>query len=116
MMMSNLKIKELVRLDTILGYINSHMMLCHQLVEGEAKVPAPKLDGIHQIKPQIHQLMDHMEVIQLILQLGLLLNTDTTTIIITKLKTLEMKESLRKFMDLLQMINLFSHNHGEEPR
>ena len=89
-------------------------MLCHQLTDGEVLVKVQKPDGIHQTKLQVHQLIIHLDLIQLILVLVLLLSTITTIII--KLKILVMKESLRRSMDSLQMIRVFSHNHGEEPR
>jgi hypothetical protein len=49
-------------------------------------------------------------------QLWLKRSTDITISITIRQKILEIMESLRKFMDLHQTINLFSHSHGEEQR
>jgi hypothetical protein len=42
--------------------------------------------------------------------------SNTITIIIINIRILVMKVSLKRSMDSLQMINQFSHNHGEESR
>ena len=39
-------------------------------------------------------------------------NISTTISITTPSKTLVIKESMKKYMDLLPTINLFSHSHG----
>jgi len=60
---TNIQIKELVKLDTNHGFINFHTRLWTQLMDTEAQLELI-MDGIHQTHTLKQQLTDHMELIQ----------------------------------------------------
>jgi len=114
--------RELVSLDTIHGFINSHTRPWTQSMDTEVQM-VPIMDGIHLTHIHSHQLMDHLELILLTHQLEeqhhlskRSTRADITISTITKLKILEIMVLLKKFMVLLQLINQSFHNHGEELR
>lgn len=113
--------RESASTGTTHGYTNSLMMPCHQLPDGRAKeMLEQNTDGIHQTNTQIHQPMDHTDLIPSTHQHWLSINTsintstDTITKSIIKQEISETMESSRKSTALPQLINQCCHSHGEE--